>query len=43
MSPKIVEAIAEGSQPMGLTRRGLLICDMLIDWAEQERQFGFAA
>jgi len=43
MSPKIVEAIAEGSQPKGLTRRGLLICDMPIDWAEQERQSGFAA
>lgn len=43
MSPRIVEAIAEGSQPKGLTRRGLLICDMPIEWAEQERQFGFAA
>jgi site-specific DNA recombinase len=43
LSPRIVEAIAEGSQPKGLTRRGLLICDMPIDWAEQERQFGFAA
>jgi len=26
-----------------LTRRALLICEMPIDWAEQERQFGFAA
>ena len=43
LSPRIVEAIAEGSQPKGLTRRGLLICVMPIDWAEQERQFGFAA
>ena len=43
LSPRIVEAIAEGSQPKGLTRRGLLICAMPIDWAEQERQFGFAA
>jgi len=43
MSPRIIEAIAEGSQPKGLTRRGLLICDMPIDWAEQERRFGFAA
>ena len=42
MSPRIIEAIAEGSQRKGLTRRGLLICDMPIDWAEQERQFGFA-
>ena len=42
MSPRIIEAIAEGSQPKGLTRRGLLICDMPVDWADQERQFGFA-
>ena len=43
MSPRIIEAIAEGSQPQGLIRRGLLICDMPVEWAEQERQFGFAA
>ncbi|MCZ8020016.1 recombinase family protein [Novosphingobium sp.] len=43
MSPRIVDAIADGTQPKGLTRRALLICDMPIDWAEQERQFGFAA
>ncbi len=43
MSPRIIEAIAAGPQPKGLTRRALLVCDMPIDWAEQERQFGFAA
>ena len=43
MSPRIVDAIADGTQPKGLTRRALLICDMPIEWAEQERQFGFAA
>ncbi|MFZ5745766.1 MAG: recombinase family protein [Pseudomonadota bacterium] len=43
MSPRIVDAIADGIQPKGLTRRALLICDMPIDWADQERQFGFAA
>jgi len=43
MSPRIIEAIVEGSQPNGLTRRGLLTCDMPVDWAEQERRFGFAA
>jgi len=43
MSPRIVEAIADGTLPSGLTRRALLICDMPIDWDEQERQFGFAA
>ena len=43
MSPRIIEAIAAGTQPKGMTRRALLICDMPIDWAEQERQFGLAA
>jgi DNA invertase Pin-like site-specific DNA recombinase len=43
MCPRIVEAIADGTQPSGLTRRALLNYDMPIDWAEQERQFGFAA
>ncbi len=43
MSPRIIDAIADGSQPKGLTRRALLVCDMPIDWAEQERQFGFSA
>ncbi|MCZ8170466.1 MAG: recombinase family protein, partial [Brevundimonas sp.] len=43
MSPRIIDAIADGTQPKGLTRRALLICDMPIEWAEQERQFGFAA
>jgi site-specific DNA recombinase len=43
MSPRIVDAIADGAQPKGLTRRALLICEMPIDWSEQERQFGFAA
>ncbi|MBN8485591.1 MAG: recombinase family protein [Sphingomonadales bacterium] len=43
MSPRIIEAIATGTQPKGLTRRALLVCDMPIDWAEQERQLGFAA
>ena len=42
LSPRIIEAIAEGSQPKGLTRRALLISDMPLDWTEQERQFGFA-
>ncbi|MCZ8321191.1 MAG: recombinase family protein [Novosphingobium sp.] len=41
MSPRLVDAIADGTQPKGLTRRALLICDMPIEWAEQERQFGF--
>ena len=36
-------ALWADTQPKGLTRRGLLICDMPLDWTEQERQFGFAA
>lgn len=43
MSPRIIDAIADGTQPKGLTRRAFLICDMPIEWAEQERQFGLAA
>lgn len=43
MSPRIIEAIVSGTQPKGLTRRALLICDMPVDWTEQERQLGLAA
>ena len=43
LSPRIVEAIADGTQPTGLTRRTLLICELPLAWAEQERQFGMAA
>jgi hypothetical protein len=43
MSPRIIDAIADGAQPKGLARRALLICDMPIEWAQQERQFGFTA
>ncbi|MBK6802007.1 MAG: hypothetical protein IPG83_11180 [Novosphingobium sp.] len=43
LSPRIVEAIAEGSQPKGLNRHVLLSCDLPLDWADQERMFGLAA
>jgi ParB-like chromosome segregation protein Spo0J len=43
MSPRIIDAIAEGSQPKGLNRRALLTSDMPIEWAEQEKQFGITA
>ncbi|MFM7029339.1 MAG: hypothetical protein ACKOXK_11785, partial [Chakrabartia sp.] len=43
VSPRIIEAIADGTQPKGLTRRALLISEMPIDWAEQEMQFGIGA
>ena len=43
LSPRIVDSIMDGTQPMGLTRRALLLCDLPIAWADQERQFGIAA
>ncbi|GGD63537.1 recombinase family protein [Erythrobacter arachoides] len=43
LSPRVVDAIADGTHPKGLTRRALLICDMPIEWSDQEREFGFAA
>ncbi len=42
MSPRIIDAIADGSQPRGLTRRALLTSDMPIDWEAQESLFGIA-
>lgn len=42
LSPRIIQSIGDGTQPKGMTRRGLLICDPPIAWAEQERQFRFA-
>lgn len=42
LSPRIVEAIVEGTQPRKLNRRMLLEANLPIDWAEQERLFGFA-
>ncbi|MFM6829710.1 MAG: recombinase family protein [Novosphingobium sp.] len=41
LSPKIVEAIASGTHPKTLDRRALLAADLPVDWAEQERLFGF--
>ncbi|WP_324740271.1 recombinase family protein [Tsuneonella sp. CC-YZS046] len=43
LSPRIVEAIADGSQPRMLTRKSLLTGSIPTSWSEQERQFGFAA
>ncbi len=42
MSPRIVEAIADGSQPNSLTRKMLLTSDMPIEWEAQERRFALA-
>jgi len=43
LSPRIVDAIVDGCQPKALTRRALLMCDLPVDWTDQERMFGFAA
>jgi hypothetical protein len=43
LSPKIVEAIAQGAQPKTLTRRVLLSAQIPLAWDEQEREFGLAA
>ncbi len=42
ISPKIVEAIAAGTQPNTLTRRVLMSAPIPLAWDEQEREYGFA-
>lgn len=42
LSPRIIEAIASGSQPKTLNRNRLLEADLPADWAEQEMLLGFA-
>lgn len=42
ISPKIVEAIAAGTQPTTLTRRVLLSASIPLAWDEQERELGLA-
>jgi hypothetical protein len=43
LSPRIIEAIANGTQPGSVNRTCLLEAELPIDWAEQEMLFGFAA
>lgn len=43
LSPRIVEAIFEGAQPRGMTRKHLLEVELPIVWAQQEELLGFAA
>jgi site-specific DNA recombinase len=43
LSPRIVEMIAAGAQPRGLTRARLLSDELPMDWAEQEQLLGGAA
>ena len=42
LSPKIVDAIASGTQPKALNRQALLTASLPIDWSGQERMFGIA-
>jgi hypothetical protein len=42
-SPRIVEAIAAGTQPKAVTRKALLTAAIPLEWEDQERQFGLAA
>jgi site-specific DNA recombinase len=43
LSPRIVEAIAGGTQPRSLTRKVLMASSLPFDWAEQERALGIPA
>jgi site-specific DNA recombinase len=43
LSPRIVEAIAEGTQPQSLTRDKLLSVSLPLEWDAQERLLGMAA
>ena len=42
LSPRVVEAIVQGSQPRNINRQLLLAANLPIEWAEQEQLFGFA-
>ena len=41
LSPRIVEAVLEGRQPVDLTLRKLITTPLSNDWSEQEKQLGF--
>ena len=41
LSPRMVEAIADGTQRRSLTRSRLLGADLPTDWLEQEQMLGF--
>lgn len=43
LSPRIIDAIAGGTQPRSLTRKVLMASSLPIDWAEQERALGIRA
>ena len=41
LSPRIVTAITNGTQPVTITRKALLLTDLPVDWSAQERLLGF--
>ena len=41
MSPVIMTAILNGTQPVDLSTNTLVRSDIPLDWSEQERMFGF--
>ncbi len=43
LSPRIVEAVAAGTQPKPVTRKALLTAEFPLAWDEQERMLGLAA
>ena len=43
LSPRIVEAVAAGTQPKTVTRKVLLSSEIPLAWEEQERMLGLAA
>ena len=43
ISPRIVEAIADGTQPKSINRTRLLETELPVAWAEQEALLGFSA
>jgi DNA invertase Pin-like site-specific DNA recombinase len=42
LSPRIVEAVAAGTQPKAVTRKTLLSAEIPLAWEEQERMLGLA-
>ncbi len=43
LSPRIVEAVAAGTQPKSINRRALLAAEAPLSWEDQERQFWLTA
>ncbi len=43
LSPRIIEAITDGTQPKAMNRTRLLEAQLPVDWSEQEAMLGFVA